>query len=544
MADAQSADVVVVGSGVCGAMVAHEAVKAGLSVLILEAGPRGERSDYWQRFMNLPAGNRARSDFQSPFPQSPYAPFPMFGNDDYLIVKGRDAGAFRQGYLRVVGGTTWHWSGLCWRHLPVDLRLKSTYGVGRDWAISYEDLEPYYTKAESEMGVSGPTDPAMQSPSQRSAPYAMESIAYGTADRRFADIANRGGYRCVPIPQAKNSRQYDDRPGCCGSNSCMPICPIGALYNGMVHVNKATKLGARLVDQAVVYRIDTDAKNRVTAVHYYDRNKHSHRVTGRAFVIAANGIETPRLLLYAANSRNPRGIANSSDQVGRNMMDHPGLHMACITKEPMWTGHGPVQQSSIVDFRDGAFRSEYSANRIMMNNLSMATSAGVTAVSMGLVGKRLDAEIRRRAACTLDFSIGFEVLPDPRNRLTLSSERKDALGIPHPEVTYDVGDYVRKGGDNLRQTLQHIASLLEATDVKITDEYNANNHVMGGAIMGRHPNNSVVDADCRTHDHENLYIAGGATMPSASCINSTLSMVAVSLMMADRLKQAMKSRAP
>jgi fructose 5-dehydrogenase large subunit len=541
MATTNSADLVVVGSGVCGAMVAHEALQAGLSVLILEAGPRGERGDYWSRFMSLPASNRARGDMQSPFPQSPYAPFPMFGNDDYLILKGRDAGAFRQGYLRVVGGTTWHWSGLCWRHLPVDLRLKSTYGVGRDWPISYEQLEPYYAKAESEMGVSGPSDAALQSPSQRSAPYVMESIAYGTADRRFGEVAKRGGYTCVPIPQAKNSRQYDDRPGCCGSNSCMPICPIGALYNGMVHVNKATKLGARLIDRAVVYRIDTDQKNRVTAVHYYDRNKQSHRVTGRAFVIAANGIETPRLLLYAANSHNPRGIANSSDQVGRNMMDHPGLHMGCLTKEPMWTGHGPVQQSSIVDFRDGAFRSEYSANRIMMNNQSMAAAAGVSAVSMGLVGKRLDAEIRRRAACTLDFSIGFEVLPEPQNRLTLSSERKDALGIPHPEVIYDVGDYVRKGGERVRPTLLRIASLLEATEVKITDQYNANNHVMGGTIMGRNPNDSVVDADCRTHDHENLYIAGGATMPSASCINSTLSMVAVSLMMVDRLKQAMKS---
>ena len=96
MANPTSADVVVIGSGVCGAMVAHEAVQAGLSVLMLEAGPRGERSDYWQRFMNLPATNRARGDMQSPFPQSPYAPFPMFGNDDYLILKGRDAGAFRQ----------------------------------------------------------------------------------------------------------------------------------------------------------------------------------------------------------------------------------------------------------------------------------------------------------------------------------------------------------------------------------------------------------------------------------------------------------------
>jgi choline dehydrogenase-like flavoprotein len=188
----------------------------------------------------------------------------MFGNDDYLILKGRDAGAFRQAYLRAVGGTTWHWSGLCWRHLPVDLRLKSTYGVGRDWPFSYEELEPYYVKAEAEMGVSGPSNPAEHSPAQRSAPYVMESIAYGTADRRFAEVAARGGYTCVHIPQAKNSRPFDGRPGCCGSNSCMPICPIGALYNGMVHVDKALAGGARLIDQAVVYRIDTDAKNRVT----------------------------------------------------------------------------------------------------------------------------------------------------------------------------------------------------------------------------------------------------------------------------------------
>src|SRR4030095_14685437 len=197
---------------------------------------------------------------------------------------------------------------------------------------------------------------------------------------------------------------------------------------------------------------------------YYDRNKQSQRVTGGTFVIAANGIETPRLLLYAAKSRNPRGIAHRCDRVGGTRMDAPGVHMGGSTKEPMGTGHGPVQQSSIVDFRDGPFRSQYSANRIMMNNQSMATAAGVKGISMGLVGKKLDQEIRRRAACTLDFSIGFEVLPEPENRLRLSTERKDALGIPHPEVTYDVGDYVRKGGEAVKPTLRKIAGLLEATD--------------------------------------------------------------------------------
>jgi choline dehydrogenase-like flavoprotein len=93
----------------------------------------------------------------------------------------------------------------------------------------------------------------------------------------------------------------------------------------------------------------------------------------------------------------------------------------------------------------------------------------------------------------------------------------------------------------VKPTLLKIAALLEASEVKITDKFNANNHVMGGTIMGRDPNDSVVDADCRAHDHDNLYIAGGATMPTASCINSTLSMVAVSLRMADRMLEAVKS---
>jgi choline dehydrogenase-like flavoprotein len=539
MTTTTSADVVVVGSGVCGAMVAYQLAHAGASVLLLEAGPRGQRGDFVQRFQGLPPYNRAHGDFASPYPPSPLAPHPTYGNDDYVALKGPDAGAYRQSYLRYVGGTTWHWSGLCWRHLPVDLKLRSTYGVGRDWPLSYEELEPYYVLAESMLGVSGPNDPALQSPAQRSAPYPMDSIAYGTADRYFVDVVNRNGYKCVPIPQAKNSQLFDGRPSCCGSNSCMPICPIGALYNGIVHVDKAVQLGVKLVDNAVVYRIDTDNANRVTAVHYFDRNKLSHRVVGKLFVVAANGIETPKLFLVAANTKNPRGIANSSDQVGRNMMDHPGLHMSFLSKEPMWPGHGPVQQSSIVDFRDGAFRSEYSGNRIMMNNLSMGTLAGLTAVSKGLVGKKLDYEIRRRAACSVDISIGYEILPDANNRLTLSKTRRDALGIAHPEIYYDVGGYVRKGAEKNREQLRHIASLFDATEVAITEQFNPNNHIMGGTIMGNDPKDSVLDRDCRTHDHANLYVAGGGAMPSSSVINSTLSMVALSLRLADKAKSAL-----
>ena len=120
----------------------------------------------------------------------------------------------------------------------------------------------------------------------------------------------------------------------------MPICPIAAMYNGIVHVEKARRGGARLLANAVVYWVDISANRRVAAVDYKDAQGTSNRVTGKHFVLAANGIETPKLLLFSADDRNKRGVADSSDQVGRNMMDHPGTGVTLLAEEALWLGRG------------------------------------------------------------------------------------------------------------------------------------------------------------------------------------------------------------
>ncbi|MFW7347976.1 MAG: GMC family oxidoreductase [Pigmentiphaga sp.] len=525
-----SADIVVVGSGVVGAMIADQLAGQGHAVLVLEAGPRIDRGQAVENWRNMPFFNRVGSDFQGLFPQSPLAPAPLyFPKNDYVLTTGPSGGGFQQGYLRVVGGTTWHWAASCWRHLPVDLRMRSAYGVGRDWPISYDELEPFYCEAEDRMGVAGPNDPALQSPSERSRPYPMDMIPWGYGDRRFAEVVNAHGYRSVPIPQARNTQPWHGRPACCGNNNCQPICPISAMYNGIHHVTSAEGKGAKVLEQAVAYRLDTDENNRITAVHWYDAQRQSHQAMGRMFVLACNGIETPRLLLLAANERNPRGIANSSDQVGRNMMDHSGFHCTFLAREPIWTGRGPAQSSCLVGPRDGAFRSEYSANKIILNNITRVGPATTQALKLGLVGKALDDEIRRRTAYGVDLSISLEPLPDPSNRLTLSTTRRDPLGLACPDIHYDVGDYVRKGAEASRRQLEHIGSLFDAVEFHITPDLNANNHIMGGTIMGANPRDSVVDGDCRAHDHPNLWLPGGGAMPSASVVNSTLTMVALGL---------------
>ena len=143
----------------------------------------------------------------------------------------------------------------------------------------------------------------------------------------------------------------------------------------------------------------------------------------------------------------------------------------------------------------------------------------------------------------MDLSISLEPLPDPNNRLTLSKTRMDPLGLPCPDVNYDVGDYVRKGAEAAHAQLRHIGTLFQATEFRITTQLNANNHMMGSVIMGANPKDSVVNGDCRAHDHDNLWLPGGGAMPSASVVNSTLSMAALGLKAAAAIAKQMDAAA-
>jgi len=538
LTETNSADIIVVGTGVIGCLIAEQLLDAGHSVLMLEAGPRVERWQIVEKYRNLPPVTVTNLD--AAYPPSRWAPFldstSATTAADYLQLEGPNARAYRQDYVRYAGGSTWHWAGICWRLTPDDMRLKSLYGVGRDWAFDYATLEPYYTRAEYAMGVCGPSDPELQWPPIRSKPYPMGRLPFGPGEQKFTDAAARLGLKNLPSAQARNSGvSYDSRPPCCGNNSCIPVCPIGAKYDAASSLPRIEAKGGKILVNAVVYRIETGAGNQIQAVHYFDPNGQSTRVMGKLFVIACNGIETPKILLMSTDTRNPRGVANSSDQVGRNMMDQPKLVAAVMLAEPAWTGVGPVQGSSIMQTSQGDFRSEHAGALLRFNNMARSRLGAMQALKTGLVGKALDAEIRRLSACTAELTIEHELLPDPNNRLTLSS-LKDALGIPKPNIYYDVGPYVRKSAEIYSTPLvKQLAHEMGATDVKVTTEFTNSDHIMGGMIMGADPTDSVVDVDCRAHDHANLFLPGGGAMTTAGCGNSTLTMAALALKAADAM---------
>ncbi|WP_076593569.1 GMC family oxidoreductase [Herminiimonas arsenitoxidans] len=516
-----SADFVIIGSGIIGSLMAQKFAQAGASVIILEAGPRVTRGELVARFRNSPR----RSDWMSPYPSVPSAPHPIYQptKNNYFMQAGPYP--YEAEYIRQVGGTTWHWAAQAWRNVPSDFKIHSLYGVGVDWPFSYDDLEPYYQEAEEIMGVSG----APNTGSPRNKPFPMEPVTEPYAMQRLRERLDPV-YAVVSNTTARNSRSYDGRPACCGNNSCQPICPIDAQYHGGIAAASAEAAGAKLIANANVYKLEHDEKGRVTAALYYDPDKNSHRVTGKTFIVAANGIESPRLLLLSASDKFPKGLANNHEMVGRHLMDHPSTSLTFDAEEDLWLGRGPQSPSSINTMRDGSFRSEHAAYRLDFTNISRVDSTTQSLIAAGVYGVEFEKRLRYSAAHELNVKNVLEVLPDPENRVTLGNE-KDSMGIPKPQAHYAIHDYTRKGHERSQEDFKRIAELMGGSNLRFSKEgvFANNQHICGTLSMGTDLNVSVCDQWGRTHDHENLYCAGTGLLPTAATCNSTETGLAVAL---------------
>lgn len=532
-----SADVIIVGSGVAGSLAAVRLARAGVKVVILEAGPRVQRNaalaQYRGALIKIP---------ESPYPDTPYASHPLSHDPDhYFLQNGPDK--FASAYLRQVGGTTWHWLGTSLRFVPDDFRLRSRFGVGVDWPISYDDLEPWYWEAERELGVAGDPNADLNAP--RSRPYPMPMIPLSYADQRTAAALKGTPYTVQPTPQARNSQRYDNRPACCGSTSCIPICPVQAKYDATTHVAQAEKAGAQLVAEAVVTRVEVGPDGRISALVVKRPDGSEDRAVGKVFVIAAHGIETPKLLLQSRTDQRPGGVANSSDQVGRNLMDHPAQLNWALAGEPMGMYRGPLSTAGIESTRAGDWRADHGAFRIQIGNVGWSWPTGApesTArelVQQGLRGAELDRALADHSSRELTIVPMVEQLPLPENRIVPDDDRRDAIGVPRPRITYKIDDYSKGALAHGRRIVREIFTALKATDVHEAPDYVSSGHVMGTYRMGTDPKQSVVNADQRAHDHPNLFLLGSGVFPTGAASNPTLTIAALALRAVGAIQRAM-----
>jgi glucose dehydrogenase len=616
-------DVAIVGSGFAGSLIANELSKKGIKVIILEAGDGvpPNINEYMRRFYSASAK----------VPESPYPP--ALADAPATVAAGRPTALmlsksnwndpdqayldqatskrpFKSTYERLAGGTS-HWMGLTPRLVPNDFKMNDYRTDFPNWPIDYETVRPWYEKAEAELGISADVE------EQRFAgmtfsdgySYPMPRIPPSLFDQRVGAALARltedetkflgtdapvTELRVRSLPAARNSQPYRNRRACAGNTSCIPICPIQAKYDATITLNEATNRGAQLIDHAVASEILVE-NNLISGINYITYKGETGPKTGngcikaKIYIIAANAIETPRLLLMSKNEgRTPNGVANSSDMVGRNLMDHPqyltwGLLPASAQVFPY---RGPLVTSAIGDLCDGPFRAQRAAFRISLGNEAWSAVVGgvggdphVTTLdfingtnSSGLNKKDFTqlaednsalfgADLTRTLGNLISrqFRIAFAVeqSPDPNNRVTLSSVI-DALNLPRPRIAYDISDYTKQGIVTAFRMKKLIFNKLGAQDfTKVAEDdpaafeetidgnveqltYGGAGHLMGTYRMGGDPKTSVVDPFQRSHDHQNLYLVGSGTFPTVGTANPTLTLSALALRTADSIVKDLK----
>lgn len=524
-------DVVIVGSGVSGALLAYKLSAQGIKTLILEAGAKVERNDALNRFYNAPLKTP-----ESPYLESTHAPFPKTVNDTYFTQAG--SAPFKSTFLRVVGGTTWHWLGTCMRLLPDDFQMKSKFGVGVDWPIFYDDLENWYLMAEQELGVAGHNKEDLDSPRKQN--YPLVEIPPSKLDEFVKQKLQNSPYQVCHTPQARNSTPYDNRSACCLSASCVPICPIQAKYDATVHLNKSILQGTQLLDNSVVYRIECDEETGdVIRIFFKKPDGSIHSVKSKVYVLAANAIENAKILLMSKTSKYKNGIANISDQIGRNLMDHPIILGYALTPEDVFPYNDPLCTSGIENFRNGDFRAQYAAYRLEIHNDGWNFPTGgvnpliKNLIDQGYSGKELASLYKNTVAKQISFAALTEQLPDPANRVELDLNRSDILGLSHPKITYSINSYLEKSFQDSKNKMTEILKILNCNEINMAESFFGAGHILGTHRMGRDRITSVVNENMQCHDHKNLLLIGGGVMPTCGTSNPTLTIAALSLRCAD-----------
>jgi choline dehydrogenase-like flavoprotein len=587
-------DVVIVGAGVAGAITAKLLTKAGLDVLLLEAGPASpEDINGYDRHLRTFYTAYAKGP-ESAWPANVNAPQAdtanIRHNDGYFVQHGPDS--YGSSYTRALGGSTLHWLGVALRMLPEDFKMKSHFGVGRDWPLSFDELEPFYRKAEVELGVSADVEDQTYH-GVRFAPdyeFPMRSIPQSFGDLKLAEAVDgkqvtlgkhtskirirsypaarnsipRGDYVPVGAVDTRDNGQLrDPQMGarCQGNTSCTPICPVQAKYHGGKSLAQADKRHLELRSQSVASRInilaDTGLVRSITYQRYTDTGHTVHEAKGRSYVLAAHAVENAKLMLSS-------DLGTEKDLIGRHLMDHPTLYAWGLSPRPVFPYRGPLSSSGIEELRAGPFRAEHAAFRFDIGNDGWRAPAGHPdalvlrqVLKLRRFGKALRNEIGAALAREVRMSLAVEQLPDAGNRVALDRRFLDPLGNPRPAIHYKIGDYTLKGmlaaREVSKQVFQH-AGVEDHTDrgnanwfptVSLGDSvipYHGMGHFGGTHLMGTNPQDSVVDRDQRCWEHQNLFLVGSGSFPTMGTSNPTLTIAAVAIRTAEHLIKALGAR--
>ena len=520
------ADLCVIGGGISAAMLALKLseIRPGLTIRIVEAG---------QTFFDFEkrAEHRKR---KIEYDENPWTGDAIADQSAKGIISRTMA----------LGGSALHWGGACNRFSQEDLRLRSAYGLAEDWPIEWDELERYYCEAERKLGVAGEPGPFPED--RRSEPYPMAPSPLTYNLLRLKEAAENSGIPFWNTPVAKNTVPYNGRAACIRCNTCA-ICPTGARYS------PDFTFQALLAKKAIEIHPHTQVRKlamagqdtRITSAQAVDRaGGEAIEFRAPVFVLASGYTWTPHLLLLSANARFPKGLANSSDHVGRYMTGHDWV--TAQMEVPFEIYPGMFDTHALLSRQ--YFRSQPGDPYVRHDLRIWESAVGreprlKNAAGQMLFGDDLLADWRARTTAkgTARLRAYFDTHPDRDSRLTLDSAARNQFGDPLPKIEHRLDAAAMARLDATRQRIVGIfEQLARASGGKLLRPSNSQyqDHPAGGCRMGKDPKTSVTDSYGRTHDHENLFAVGAPTLPTGGCTNGTLTFVALTLRSATEIAKA------
>lgn len=548
-------DIAVIGSGAGAGPVIYTLSRAGYRVIVLEKGPWLTEADFFKDELAC-----CRRDHYTPtLKDEPHVLEERNDQDEWVAEANTESGwSFWNG--NCVGGSSNFMSGFFYRLKPDDFRLLSRFGpiAGAniaDWPISYADLEPYYTQAESLIGISGRVvaHPFAEPRSTPDFPY--PPTAEHILAKEFDAACQQLQLTPIPTPRAILSRPAMGRRSCEYSGYCGSYgCASGAKGSSRAAlINHAVATGyCKIQARSQVTHLQSDEKGQVVAAHYRDAQGQAHTVKARYFVVACQAIETARLLLASTGSRHPQGLGNRYQQVGKNLIfsagglgggdffyqDYPAIAEALRDIRP-FVNRGLQDWYYIQDAAVGGAAKGGTIDFLMRhpNPIAQAETRKRQAGNLiwgSVLKQRLKAHFHDNAS--LRFEVFCDWLPTDNCFVTLDTQVKDQWGQAVAKIRLGYHPHDLKIGHYLAKQAERVLKQMGAKN--IYSHINGSppaNLVAGGCRFGTDPKTSVLDADCRVHGVDNLFVSDGSFMPTGGSVPFTWTIYANSLRVADKL---------
>lgn len=525
-------DFVIIGSGASGGVIAKELSTQGFDVVVLEQGPYRTAQDFNHdeiavNFMNELMNHPGWNDPQT------------FRASDKEVAEVAMRGPPPALYARGVGGSSVHFTANYWRFHESDFKERSLLGPMQgtgfaDWPISYEELEPYYSKVEWECGVSGQVGP-FDAP--RSKPYPMPPLPVKSSGVLFEKGAKALGLNPQPAPMAILSRPFNGRPACMHCGFCMGFgCEANAKSStlaSMIPIAEASG-HCEIRPLSTVFKIETNDKGRVTQVQYLDANGQQQAQKAKAVVLAANGAETPRLLFLSSSPLFPNGLANSSGIVGQYLMGNGHSSTNAVFEHPL----NEFKSVQVTRISHDFYENDPARGFYGGGGLDARPFLDSTPILYSMMGLPPDKptwgpEFKKNLAYyyTRKMSVlgSTTSVPLARNNITLDPDLKDTKGRAAIRMTYLDHDDDLAMATFLQDKAVQIMQAAGAKEVwrNPVEGGTVQAHLLGTCRMGNDPKTSVVDKYHRAHDVPNLFICDGSSFVSSGRGQPTMTIQAL-----------------